>query len=74
MVRQAAATTCGGNWGFVPPADIQHPCPDTPDPCIIRRRETALSVGELSALFVAAQLPLSACAAFVLSGQSPGMA
>ena len=33
-----------------------------------------LSVGKLSALFIAAQLPLSVGAAFVLSGQSPAVA
>ncbi len=32
--------------------------------------DRALSVGDLSALFAAAQLPFSLCAAFVLSGQA----
>ena len=36
--------------------------------------ETPLSVAELSSLFIAAQLPLSLCAAFVLSVQSPTVA
>lgn len=34
-------------------------------------QETSLTLGDLSALFIAAQLPLSICGAFVVSGQTP---